>query len=169
MPDIRHEVVIFAPARTVYEALTSQSGLSAWWTAEAKAEPVRDTIARFGFGGGYFKEMRIRDLEPEKRVQWTCIRGAEEWVGTTLSFELLAGPTIAVLKAHPEVSDQIHQGSGDVATLVTFHHDGWKACTPMFAECNYTWGRFLRSLKLLCETQTGTPWPGQHRVDDECR
>jgi hypothetical protein len=50
-------------------------------------------------------------------------------------------------------------------TLLIFHHDDWKAYTPMFAECSYTWGQFLRSLKLLCETGKGRPWPKQHLIE----
>ena len=37
--------------------------------------------------------------------------------------------------------------------------------TNMYAECNYTWGQFLRSLKLLCETGKGRPYPYQHRAN----
>jgi hypothetical protein len=50
------------------------------------------------------------------------------------------------------------------ATLLAFHHDGWKEYTPMFGECSYTWGRFLRGLKLYCETGKGLPWPEQHET-----
>jgi hypothetical protein len=62
----------------------------------------------------------------------------------------------------PEISGQIEQQINEESTLLIFHHDDWKDYTPMFAECNYTWGQFLRSLKLLCETGKGTPFPNQH-------
>lgn len=42
-------------------------------------------------------------------------------------------------------------------TWLVFHHDDWKDYTPMFAECSYTWGQFLRSLNLFCETGKGRP------------
>ena len=31
-------------------------------------------------------------------------------------------------------------------TILTLHHDNRKDYAPMFAECNYTRGQFLRSL-----------------------
>ncbi|HKH60668.1 MAG TPA: hypothetical protein VKA49_07545, partial [Flavitalea sp.] len=90
--------------------------------------------------------------------------GAGEWIGTTISFELQVGDKETLLNAHPEMSDQIfQQEEGSEGTVLIFHHDNWKEYTPMFAECNYTWGRFMRSLKLFCETGEGRPWPNQHR------
>jgi hypothetical protein len=44
-------------------------------------------------------------------------------------------------------------------TIVLFTHEGWKEETNEFASCSYTWALFLRSLKLLCETGSGTPYP----------
>jgi hypothetical protein len=122
-------------------------------------------VARFAFGPAYFKEMKIKELKPSKEVKWTCITGADEWVGTTISFELQPGNKGTLLSSHPELADQIQQQKHDNGTLLILHHDDWKEYTPMLAECNYTWGQFLRSLKLLCETGKGRPWPHQHRTE----
>lgn len=162
MPNIHQEVFIGATADKVFDALTSQSGLSAWWTPDAKAEARRESVARFPFGPEYYKEMKITELEPAKRVKWQCVHGAAEWVGTVLSFELHAGDKRGLLASRPEAIDQIQQGGQSAGTLVVFHHDHWKEDTPMFAECSYTWGQFLKSLKLFCETGKGQPWPHQH-------
>ena len=163
MPDIHQTLLIGVSAEKVYDAITTQHGLSAWWTPGATAKPELNSVARFPFGSPYFKEMKITELEPSKRVTWICITGAEEWRGTTISFQLEKGDKEMLLKFHPEMSDQISQQkeNGEV-TLLIFHHYNWKDYTPMFAECNYTWGRFLRSLKLFCETGRGMPWPNQH-------
>jgi uncharacterized protein YndB with AHSA1/START domain len=163
MPNIRHELIIGAPVEKVYNAITSQQGLSAWWTPDTTAKQEVASVSRFPFGPTYFKEMKIIVLDPFKRVEWECIAGAQEWIGTTLSFGLEAGDQSAVLNKHPEILGQLQQSSSDLVTCMVFQHDGWKEYTPMFAECNYTWGQFLRSLKLLCETGKGTPWPNQHR------
>ena len=163
MPDIRHTLLIGAPAEKIYSAITTQEGLSAWWTPDTNAKPERDSVARFAFGPSYFKEMKITELKPSRQVKWICIEGAEEWIGTSISFELYPGDKEALLNSHPEAKDQIQQQKkSDKGTLLIFHHDDWKEYTPMFAECNYTWGQFLKSLKLLCETGTGRPWPNQH-------
>ena len=164
MKSIRHQLIIQAPAEKIYSALTTQQGLSAWWTPDTKTTARVDSTARFTFGQGYFKEMKITKLTPFELVEWFCIAGADEWMETALSFKLQEGNKKDMLITHPEMGDQIRQQkSGDHVTLVVFQHDDWKEYTPMFAECNYTWGRFLRSLKSLCETGEGRPWPLQHQ------
>ncbi|HRP54794.1 SRPBCC domain-containing protein [Agriterribacter sp.] len=135
---IYHRLLIEAPAETVYEALTTQKGLQGWWTPETIAKPEPGSIARFAFGASYFKEMKIEELKPYSKVKWLCLRAQEEWIGTTLSFEL---------EPHAK------------GTVLLFHHDGWKAFTPEFASCSYAWALFFRSLKLLCETGRGLPYP----------
>jgi len=166
MPNIHHEVLIGAPAEKIYGVLTTQEGLAGWWTPDVKAKPERDSVARFGFGQGYFKEMKITDLQPSKRVNWLCITGADEWRGTTISFELQAADKGTLLSSHSELADQIYQQrNGDKGTLLILHHDDWREYSPMFGECSYTWGQFLRSLKSLCEIGKGRPWPNQHRSE----
>ena len=165
MPNIHHELLIAALAEKIYNTITSEEGLSAWWTPDAKAKHERDSIARFPFGSYYFKEMKIIDLQPFKHVKWICLAGADEWLGTTISFELEPGDKGTLVKSHPELQGQLEQQAGDTGTLLIFHHDDWKKYTPMLAECNYTWGQFLRSLKLLCETGKGRPYPNQHRIE----
>jgi uncharacterized protein YndB with AHSA1/START domain len=165
MPDIRHQLIIAAPPEKVFHAVTSQEGLSAWWTPGATASPELNSVARFPFGPDYYKEMKIAELKPPELVKWICLKGDQEWIGTTLSFRLEPGNEGSLLRAHPEMRGQAEQlESGENLTLLIFHHENWKDYTPMYAECNFTWGRFLWSLKLLCETGKGLPWPDQHRV-----
>ena len=108
--------------------------------------------------------MKIRELQSHEQVKWLCITGAEEWIGTTLSFKLEAGEKSMLLNSHPEAADQIRQQDNSNVTLLILQHDDWKEYSPMYAECNYTWGQFMRSLKLFCETGKGSPWPNQHRT-----
>jgi hypothetical protein len=87
--------------------LRRQEGLAAWWSPEAKAESVVNSIARFPFGPEYFKEMKITELKPSQLVRWICITGAEEWVGTSISFELRSADQENMLDSHSELKDQI--------------------------------------------------------------
>lgn len=135
---IFHRLRIEAPVEKVYEALTTQKGLAGWWTTDTLAKPEADSILRFAFGADYYKEMKVEELKPYSKVKWLCVKGYEDWMGTTLSFELEPHAKGAVL---------------------LFHHDGWKDYTPAFASCSYDWALFLRSLKFLCETGKGFPYP----------
>lgn len=138
---IYHRLLIGAPVEKVYEALTTQEGLAGWWTPETTAKPEAGSISRFTFEPDYSKEMRIEELKPYSKVKWLCLKGFEEWIGTTVTFEL---------EPHKR------------GCSLLFHHDKWKAYTPEFAGCSYDWALFLRSLKLLCETGKGKPYPNFH-------
>jgi hypothetical protein len=70
---------------------------------------------------GYIKKMRLVELTPAKRVCWQCVKGEDEWVGTSRSFELLAGDREALLRVRSEVKDQLSQQLGDSEmTLLMF-------------------------------------------------
>ncbi|MDR6786241.1 uncharacterized protein YndB with AHSA1/START domain [Pedobacter africanus] len=135
---IYHRLLIMAPVETVYEAITTQKGLAGWWTPDTIAKPETGTILRFGFGPDYFKEMEVTELRPYSLVKWRCLKAFEDWIGTTLTFEL---------EAHKK------------GCVLLFHHDGWAAYTPEFASCSFDWALFFRSLKSLCETGKGFPYP----------
>ncbi|UCG53232.1 MAG: SRPBCC domain-containing protein [Candidatus Latescibacterota bacterium] len=137
MADIRHMLLIDAPVETVYRAITEKNGLSSWWTVETVAKPEVNSIAEFRFGDRYYDAMQVLELEPNRRVEWKCLEGDKEWVGTHVVFDL--------------------EKKGD-QTLLRFFHAEWREPTDFFANCNYHWGYYLRSLKLYCETGKGTPF-----------
>lgn len=75
MADIRHMIIIDAPAEVAYQALTTEKGIRGWWTAETSIRHEIGSIAEFDFGGKYHNEMKITELIPKKRVAWECIAG----------------------------------------------------------------------------------------------
>ncbi|HET6254483.1 MAG TPA: SRPBCC domain-containing protein [Puia sp.] len=166
MPNIHQEVLIGTPVEKVYNAITSQEGLSAWWTPGTTAKAEVGSVACFPFGPNYHKEMKILELQQNERVRWNCIAGDAEWIGTTLTFMLQEGDMHSLKYDRYELGGQLEQQSDfQKGTLLTLHHDDWREYTAMYAECSYTWGQFLRSLKLWCETGRGRPYPYQHRTN----
>ncbi|WP_353184251.1 SRPBCC domain-containing protein [Parapedobacter lycopersici] len=137
---IWHRLLIETPVETIYNALTTQEGLAGWWTPTTHAEPVVGSTSTFTFTD-YVKEMKVEELIPYSRVKWRCITGFADWIGTTITFTL----------------EPRSNGS-----LLFLRHEGWEAYTPDFASCTYDWGMFLRSLKFLCETGKGLPYPHQY-------
>lgn len=135
MPEIRHNLIIKTNPEKVYEAITTQEGLANWWAKQTIAKPEVGFVNIFTFGT-FRNEMKITILNPNKKVEWKCINSIEEWIDTNILFEL-------------------EEKEGH--TLLRFTHSGWRAVTDTFAGCNYDWGRFMTSLKLFCETGTGTP------------
>jgi len=137
MFEIRHLITIDAPVGVVYMAITQQEGLAGWWTTDAVTNPVVGSIAGFRFGDRHHNTIRIVTLETDDRVEWICLDGDPEWVGTTFTFEL---------------------ESREGVTVVRFTHGNWREMTDFFATCNYHWGFYMRSLKTFCETGTGEPY-----------
>jgi uncharacterized protein YndB with AHSA1/START domain len=144
MPDILHKVGIKSSSRAdVYKALTTIEGLSAWWTSTTEGESKIGSVLRFRFGNGGF-DMKVLELDPARRVAWQVVDGPEEWVGTTVSFDL----------------DQ-----RDDWTIVLFKHQGWKQQVEFMHHCGTKWAVFLLSLKSLLETGAGAPWPNEIKLD----
>ena len=137
MADIKHLVEIEAPAETIYRAVTEQAGLAAWWTRQTIAKPEVGSIAEFRFGDRYHNKMRVVALEENRRVEWVCLKGVEEWEGTTFVFDI---------------------EETDGTTVLRFTHGKWSAMTDFFAVCNYHWGHYMKSLKSYCETGAGDPF-----------
>ena len=140
MPDIKHRFVIQAAPDKVFTALSLLEGFKAWWTVEVSGEEKQGGTLRFGFGKEFFHKMKVISLKKGARVAWQCSDGPGEWIGTRLSFDLSLDK--------------------NKNTIVFFSHDGWKEASDFFADCNYQWGFYLRSLKVYCETGKGTPYTG---------
>ena len=140
MPDIRHRVAVSAPIDLVYEAVATPEGISRWWTRDG----VRGTSSvgsrlQFFFGQPEpAAVMEITRLSPDGHVAWNCVDGQEEWVGTTVTFDLTRAGT---------------------DTVVMFAHADWRTSGEFMAHCSARWAYFLLSLKSYLETGTGTPFP----------
>ena len=137
MANIKHYLLIKALPEKVYKALTSTEGVRGWWTLEAKTDEQVGGVAEFIFGEQYHNKIRITKLLDNNKVEWECIQGDKEWIGTTFLFDL-------------------EEKEGD--TILKFTHAKWREETDFFASCHYNWGYSLRSLKLYCETGSGTPF-----------
>ena len=137
MAGIKHYLLIKASPEKVYIALTTTEGLKGWWTSEANAEEFVGGIAEFIFGDQYHNKMKVTYLKPNKKIEWECLEGDKEWVGTTFLFDL-----------------EEKNGS----TILRFSHNNWKEETDFFASCNYHWGYYMSSLAKYCETGKGTPF-----------
>jgi uncharacterized protein YndB with AHSA1/START domain len=123
-------------ASKVFDAITTQKGLASWWTTETIAIPEVNSIATFKFQPDYYNEMKVTKLVENKRIEWLCITGDPQWVGTKLIFSI-------------EPSNE--------SINLRFSHVDWKESTDFYAVCNYHWGLYMKSLKTYIETGIGTP------------
>lgn len=138
MAEILHRIVIETSPEKLYNALTDQDGLSAWWT-DAESENEVGGVAQFRFGAdGNKVDMQIAEHVPNEKVAWKCVNGP--WVDTgEFSFEI-----------KPD-----ERGS-----VVRFAHRGWPEADDFYMHCNSKWGFFLGvSLKNYLESGKGLPHP----------
>ena len=138
MPDILHRVGIRAPAERVYRALTEPSGLAGWWTMTTKASPIVGAIDQFRFDARGFNDMKVTELVPCRRLRWQCVDGAPEWIGTEVTFDLR---------------------EEDGMTVVLFAQRNWREPVEFMHYCSTKWAAYMLSLKSLCETGQGSPYP----------
>ena len=144
MADIRHRVGIAAAPARVYAALATREGLAGWWTKRVEGDARPGGALRFYFGGPEpGATMEVVALEPTAHVEWRCIGGPEEWVGTTLSFDL-------------------NNEGGETALVFTNAH--WREPVEFMLHCSTKWAVFLLGLKAGLEGGACTPYPDDPRI-----
>ena len=138
MKTIIHTVHIHATPEEVYSALTTEKGLTGWWSTRATLHPGEGGIIQFVFVGDFHPHMKQMTLRESSVVEWRCIAGHANWQDNTFTFTLrkVAGETS--LRFVQEYAQEL-----DNDTYGTY---------------NFNWGCYLNSLKGLCEHGAGTPF-----------
>ncbi|WP_160114636.1 SRPBCC domain-containing protein [Aquimarina sp. AU474] len=131
---IKHLFHIDAPKQVVFKAISSIEGLSNWWTIQTKGETHLGGTIQFDFGETVGPKMEITKLEVNQEIEWKCIASHHGWESNTFVFLL---------------------DDNDGKTRVRFSHNGWKEQNEFYGICNFSWGRYLLSLRQYCETGKG--------------
>jgi uncharacterized protein YndB with AHSA1/START domain len=133
MATINHLFHINSSPEKVFEALTTIRGLSNWWTIDTKGDANSGGIIQFRFGGGG-PDMKVTAIKQNELVTWECVGGADGWVGHLFKFQL---------------------DTNDNKTRIRFEQSGWKERGDFYASCNFSWGRYMESLRQYCQTGKG--------------
>src|SRR5689334_18422765 len=124
MSDILHRIGILGPSpEPVFEALTTVEGLSGWWTVDTS---TRDDLIEFRFPPIGGMDIEVVETVRPVRVVWRVVDGPEEWIGTTITWDLQ---------------------QDDDYTIVLFAHRGWVEPVEFMYHCSTKWASFLMSLK----------------------
>ncbi len=134
MATIKHLFHINASKEKVFEALTTIEGLANWWTNKVNGNTKVGSIIEFRFGDMGGPDMKVKEIKPNDSVTWECVGGPEGWIGHIFSF---------------------HLDMNDNKTRVRFEQSGWKETGDSYASCNFSWGRYMESLRQLCQTGKG--------------
>ena len=141
MSDILHRVGIQATPQKVFEALSTQEGISSWWTSKVKVQPEVGSVMEMRFkNDSLIMHIQIEELNPPIFLKWRVLAGPPEWIGSTINF---------LLKLNGN------------ETVVLFAHRGWKEQVDFMHHCSTKWGYYMFSLKALLEEGKGTPHPDE--------
>jgi uncharacterized protein YndB with AHSA1/START domain len=143
MAEILHKIGIKATPEKIYQALTTDNGLSQWWTTDTSGAGNVGSVIKFRFNE-HESDFKVIGLEPNASVKWQCVTGPSEWKGTEISFLL-----------QPDARQ----------TFLCFEHSKWREATNFMAHCCTKWAVFLLSLKDFIETGKGRPFPNDVQID----
>lgn len=133
MHSIKHLFHIGAPRQEVFKAISEINGLAAWWTIHTAGKSGPGDVIQFRFPD-VGPDMKVVESKPGELVKWECVASPHGWTGHTFTFVL-------------------DENAGK--TRVRFSHDGWTEPDDFYAICTFAWGRYMESLRQLCQTGRG--------------
>ena len=136
MADIHHLLLIDAPISKIYQAISTEKGYKAWWTDESYGDFKVGGEVHFDFGEKYKNTFEVSYLDPDTRVVLLGKESVPDWVDSKIDIRL---------------------DKQDGKVRVRFSHSGYPDDGDFYANCNYSWGYYLKSLKDYCETGKGFP------------
>ncbi len=146
MAEIIHRIGIACSPSEVFNALTTDAGLSRWWTTDTSGAGDVGSIIEFRFNG-MGPDFEVVELQTDSLVRWRHSREMPDpWIGTKISFQLKGEES---------------------QTYVLFLHSNWKERSDFMGHCSTKWAVFLLSLKEALETGKGKPYPNDVHIDHD--
>jgi uncharacterized protein YndB with AHSA1/START domain len=138
MDRILHVVDVPASPEKVFAAVTTEEGLSSWWTTKVRARP-EGSVIEFTFVPDVFNpRMRVDELMEPTTVAWSCVGGHEPWADAWIRFDI---------REHEDGS------------RLTFRQEYTAGDEESFGIYNFNWGYYLESLRKYWQTGAGAPFP----------
>jgi uncharacterized protein YndB with AHSA1/START domain len=138
--DIVHGIEIHADPKTVYDTISTRTGLAAFWTPDVQGDDAVNGELTFGFSDAPVRlPIRVARLEPPTEIAWDCPGGFPYWEGTRVTWSL---------------------ESSEHGTKLVFRHTGFPDDEPDydFGTVSLTWGLIVARLKDVVEAG-GEPDP----------
>lgn len=140
MPDIHLTTQpIPADPERIYRAIATPDGLKAFWTDQVDGRSAVGDVLSFGFGPNRENafDMRVERLDEPKLVEWACMGGPPDWIGTRVRWEV-----------------EPSNGGG----RVKFHHEGWKSAEGPPPDITFVWAMVLDRLSQYAEKGKPNPY-----------
>ncbi|HEU5306910.1 MAG TPA: SRPBCC domain-containing protein [Acidimicrobiia bacterium] len=136
--DYQKTIRVQASPDVVFDAITTPSGLTAWWTPAEGSGDVGGEL-RFSMSAPEPLLIHVDEAARPTSVRWTVTECTFEpdWVGTR--------PTFSIVPV-----------DGDASEL-TFRHVGLTSELECIDMCTRGWDHYLASLRAYVETGRGNP------------
>ena len=133
-------VDIAAGKGAIRDALTTQEGITSWWTTQAKVPSGTGERMTLEFPEAPMPFELSVDEVGDDRVRWTSVGSCPpHWEGTEIVWNI---------GDHPS-------GSG---SQVFFEHRGFAAADPMLGHTAYTWALLMGHLAAYAQSGTADPF-----------
>jgi len=141
---IIHQIGVKSKPERIYELLTTDDGLSQWWTHDTTGAGSVGSVIEFKFNDISLL-FEVTKLIKNNRVVWKH-KGdmPDSWKGTEIVFKL---------------------NQEENQTLINFSHKNWNKPSDFMAHCCTKWAVFLLSLKDVAEKGEGNPFPNDRQIN----
>lgn len=130
MAKISHTFLIHADREKVFAAVSSPTGLDAWWTKRSAGQPRPASEYELWFGPTHNWRAKVSDISESKTFELLITKADSDWRGSRVRFDLR------------------DEGAG---TRVDFTHSGWPKQNDHYRISTYCWAMYLRLLKRYVE------------------
>jgi uncharacterized protein YndB with AHSA1/START domain len=140
MADMYHLIQVDGvDADAAYTALTTQDGITGWWTsrADVSGATVGDVLKMSFPDAPITWDMRIDRVDAPAKVEWDCIGGPPGWESTRVGWGV---------------------ESTDSGAVVRLDHTGFPVVDDMFRVVTVGWAQMLLSLKAYLQTGVRKPF-----------
>ncbi|UTW67577.1 SRPBCC domain-containing protein [bacterium SCSIO 12643] len=137
MQTLYHTFHIDSTFEKVFESLTTIDGLSGWWTKTTSGDANLNGTVFFKFAEYATFEMKVVQVQENLMVVWKSVSGNPDWEGTHIAFKL---------------------SENDNKVMVQFTHGAFSDDYSALGNINFSWGRYLESLRNYCEKGVGAPF-----------
>ncbi len=137
MASSTHRIRIHANRNTVFQALSTETGLKGWYTANLDGPVAQGETATFHFPKDETFRWKFTEVKPDSKIIWECEDGPGAAKGTKAVFQL---------------SDD-----GGQETVLTCEHMGWPEGHEALATCNTLWGILMGHLRDYAESRQPAP------------
>jgi uncharacterized protein YndB with AHSA1/START domain len=128
--DITQNLIVHAPPKAVFHAISTPAGLDTWWSFRSSGSPGIRNEYKLNFGPGYDWTGIVRIYEPVRAFEIELCNADSDWAQTKVGFEL---------KQEAE------------STHVEFYHTGWLESNEHYKTSTYCWAMYLRLMKRYVE------------------